>query len=300
MFLKRLFENSELVMITCIVLPLLFAFKLDSYKDAIDILLGIIMFFSIRPFFKHKMAIRQKMSHVVMAVFFNYILLSGIYLLLGYMFFRTDVLFTGYILLAIVPPAIAIVPLCYIAKCDTESADVAMFISFLLSIVIVPSMMFLIFGKSISMLKMFEIMAVLIIIPLILAYLTRNVESRIFSYSKAITNFLLGLVIILGMSLNRHVFFTFDTQTIYIYLISIIAILGTGLLVYLLTKYSYGKGEAITYTLYATHKNVGSAITIALTFFAPITAVPAIVSLVVQVIFFIIFEKYFLRMNIRE
>ena len=66
-------------------------------------------------------------------------------------------------------------------------------------------------------------------------------------------------------------------------------------LVYFIAKLNFEKSEAINFSLYASQKNVGTAIAIALLIFNPVVAVPAVIALVVQFLYFLVFERIVLK-----
>lgn len=293
---RDFFSKTELVFILSIILGLILTLNYVSWKFAVNYLLGIVMFFSIRPFFQHRFNIHEKAKYVVMSILLNYVVLSGVYVLLASLFFsNTSPYFIGFVLISLVPPAIAIVPLCYFTKCDPETADSSLFLSFLLSLIILPLTMYIIFGKSLNMWELIKILLIIIVIPGILAFFTRKSKFDMFRYTKPVTNVCLGLVLFIAVSLNKDLFFNMTSYILRVYLVVILAVFGTGFLVYYLSKRFFNKAESINFSLYASQKNVGTAIAIALLMFNPLVAVPAIIALVMQFIYFIIFERFVLK-----
>lgn len=290
--IKDIFSSTEFVLILAIFLGLLL--KADaSLKMFIDYLLGIMMFFSIRQFFKHKLNIRERYKSIFISVLLSYVLLSGLFLLFGSLFFKPlSPYHIGFILLAIIPPAISIVPLCYATKCDPETADASLFLSFLLSLLIIPLTMYALFHQSLDVWILVKIMLTIIVVPLILAFLFRKVKSSIFNYTKIITNICLGFVLLIAVSLNRNAFFVFDSTMLKIYVAVALAIFGSGLLVYYISKKYFSMPEAINFSLYASQKNEGTALAIAVLMFTPATVIPVVIALVMQFIFFVILKKY--------
>jgi predicted Na+-dependent transporter len=295
--LKRFFESSEIMFLLAIVLPFFFGESPFSLKFGIELCLGLVMFFSIRPFLKHRFELHKHFRPMAVSIFLNYVLLSLFYVMAAYLLFGTgNDFFTGYLMMAIVPPAIAIIPLCYLSKCDIDSADAGIFVSFAMSLVIIPLTVYLVFGKSVDFLMLFKVILLLIVIPVFLAYLFRHSSSKFFSYSKAATNICLALVIFISTSFNKAVFFNFsDPAVVKVYIINALGIFGLGILVYHVSKWLLADGEAINYSLYASQKNVGTSITLGIFLFNPKTAVPAIIALLMQFVYLIVFEELFVK-----
>ena len=294
---KKVFEKTELILALSIVLPLLLAVDLSSFKIGIEICLGVVMYFSIRPFLGHKLH-RESSWLLAVPVIINYVLLSGVYLILAYIFLGVgNDFFTGYVLIALVPAAVAIIPFCYLSKCDEETADIPFFVSFFLSLIIIPLALNFLFGKNINYVALARIILIIMITPMFIAYMTSKSKSKLFDYSKSITNICLGLVVFISISLNRKVFFDFsNSDIIYVYLINFLVIFGLGLMVYFVSRWLV-KEEAVTYSFYASQKNVGTAITLGVLLFNPNTAVPAIIALALQFMYFIFFEELFVKKN---
>jgi predicted Na+-dependent transporter len=294
--IKDWLEKTEWVFATAIILPFILGLNVAEFKFLIEVSLGIVFFFSIRPFFRHKFILHENVAGIISSNLINYILHSGAYLLLATLFLANDGLWTGYLLLAIAPPAISIVPMCYLSKCDPEVADSAIFVGYLLSLIIIPTTLFVMYGKTIDFMILAKIMLVLIILPGLLSYAFKKSKSKVFNYGKAITNTCLGVAIFISISLNKGAFLDFSNPQIgYIYLINFIAIFATGFLVYHAFKKASGHEKAVNYGLYASQKNAGMAITIGLLLFTPVTAIPAIVAMAMQFAFFIFFEKVILE-----
>ncbi len=289
---RKVFEQTDIVIILAIICG--FILPVTHFK-IIDILLGIIFFLSVRSFFKHPLTISQKIPRITSAFVLNYVVLSGIYVLAGLLFFRQSFLFDGYILLAIVPPAIAIVPLCTLTKCDIESTDVALFVSYIASLFIVPLSILFIYHSSFDLWILLRVIGFVMIIPGILAYLARNSTHSIFNYSKSIVNILFGVILYTGIALNRELIFSAPRDVLTVFVVNVIIVFGLGFGAYLIGKHLFKKSDAIMYGLYASHKNVSTSIAIAILLFTPTVALPSVVSLILQFVFFIVFERFLIR-----
>jgi len=302
-FIKSILDSTELILLIAIILPLIFIIDVNPIKFSIEIILGIVMFLSIRPFFEQKSdtnAVRKDTKGVVISLLLNYVLLSGAYLLFALIFFPVSSdYFIGYILLAIISPAVSIVPLCYLTKCDIRVADKALVIGFFLALIIIPASLYFVFGNNINFMLLARALFIIILIPLFLAYLTRNAHSKIFSYTKMLTNILIGLIVFIVVSLNRSTLINInDINIVHIFVINVTVIFVLGLTVYFFSRRFVPEMDAIDYSLYATQKNEATGLAIALVMFTSNTAIPLIVALVVQFLYFIVFERFVISKTI--
>ena len=300
--IKKIFERTEIVFFVALLAALLIPVNMSAWKLSIEIALGVVMFFSIRPFFRHEFNVHKNIKHVITSIVFNYVLLSAVYLIAAWFIIGTqNEYFIGYVLIAIVPPAISIIPLCYLTQCDAESADAAIFVSYAIAIILIPLALFIIFKKSFDFLILIKIILILIIIPMLAAWASAKSKNNLFNYTKSITNSCLGFIIFISIEINRHIFLDFNNPTLVrIYLIDFIAIFVLGAIVYTLSRMSTSHNEAINYSLYASQKNVGTAITLAIVLFHEYAAVPAIIALILQYIYFILLEKVLIPLHINS
>ncbi len=294
--LKNWLENTEIILLLSMALPFILPLDVNNFKFVIELVLAIIMFFSIKSFFVHKFVLARNIKPMVASVFLNYILFPAILLALAFLLLKNDALLICYVLIAIVPPAISIIPLCYLSKCNLQVADSSIFVSYLLSLAIIPVTLLALYGKSVEFMLITRVLLVVIVIPTFLSFIFRRSRASIFDYSKAIVNLCMGILLFVSVELNRAAFLDFSNpEIIYVYLINFLAIFGTGILVYHFTKHVSGFRNAVNYTLYATQKNTGTSITLALALFNPIVAIPAIIIMVLQFLYFIVFEKIIIR-----
>ncbi len=297
---KKIFERTEIIFFVALAAALLIPLNMSAWNLGIEIALGAVMFFSIRPFFRHEFNVHKNIKHVITSIAFNYVLLSAVYLATAWFVIGTqNEYFIGYILLAIVPPAISIIPLCYLTQCDAESADAAIFVSYTIAIILIPIALLLIFKKNFDFLILIKVILILIIVPMLAAWMSAKSKSSLFDYTKSITNICLGFVIFVSIEINRHIFLDFNNHTLVrIYLIDFIAIFVVGAVVYTLSRMYTSHHEAINYSLYASQKNVGTSITLAIVLFNEHAAVPAIIALILQYIYFILLEKVLIPLHI--
>jgi BASS family bile acid:Na+ symporter len=292
----RLIERTDLILFLSIALSLMFPVDMTRFKWVIEIGLGIVMFFSLKPFIGRKIHFKEGLWAYAKPLILNYIVLSGAYILFAYFLFgRGHDFFIGYLLMAVVPPAVSIIPFCYISRCNAETSNIPVLVASVLSLLIIPGTLSIFLAKSVDFAVLMKVMTVVIIIPMFLAYKTAKSDNRLFDYGKAIINMSLAAIIFVSIALNRDVFFNIsDSDVISVYIISILIVFCMGFATYFLTR-RRSPENATEYTFFATQKNLGTSITLGIFLFNPNTAVPAIITLVIQFLFFIFFEMFFVK-----
>ena len=131
------------------------------------------------------------------------------------------------------------------------------------------------------------------LLPFIAAYLIRKATHKIFRYGKAVVNTFLGCIIVIAVSVNREAILNFTPDLNNVYLLSA-SIPIFGLLVYYLAK-DKDKPAAVNYSLYTVVKNRGLGLALALFFFSNNVAIPSIIGLITEVVYFIIFKKFIVK-----
>jgi BASS family bile acid:Na+ symporter len=251
------------------------------------------MFFSIKPLFKHQLHIKKKLKQALFSVGLNYVFLSGFVLVMSFLLFEPGDLLTGFIILAILPPAVSIMPLNFLLKGDSETAIIALFISYLIALVVLPLTFLFVFKQVFDIILLLRVILVIMVLPFMAAYLTRKMTHKVFSYGKALINLFLGGIIIFAVSVNRESILSFTPDLGNVYLLSA-SIPVFGLLVYYLAK-DKDKPAAINYSLYTVVKNRGLGLALALFFFSNQVAIPSIIGLITEVVYFIIFKKFIVK-----
>jgi BASS family bile acid:Na+ symporter len=295
--MRGVLEKTELIFAMAIILPLVFVFSVDLSSLWLELILGTVMFLSIRPFFRQNMGVMNDWKKIIFSILLNYVLLSGLYLLVASMFFPSaSEYFIGYIILAIVPPAVSIIPLCYLTKCDIRVADLAIFVGYVLALIIIPLSATVLFGSQVNLLMLAKTLSIIIVIPLILAYLSRKSSASIFNYTKIFTNLLIGIIIFITVSVNRETLLNIQNPLIVTMIaISFGVIFILGLAVYFISRKFVPEMDAINYSLYATQKNEATGIALALVMFSHQVAIPLIIALVMQFIYFLVLERIIIR-----
>ena len=152
---------------------------------------------------------RGLMLPVLAGLGLNFVVNGGLVLGLSVLMAPGKALFTGFVLIAAVPPAVAVVPFTALLRGDRSFAFLGTIGCYLAALIITPLMAVGLLGTTfIHPLKIFWILAVLIVLPLILSRLVRRagwVES-LERVRGPITNWSFALITYTIVGLNRELF----------------------------------------------------------------------------------------------
>jgi BASS family bile acid:Na+ symporter len=221
----------------------------------------------------------------------SYLLLGGFLLLLSSLLIRDKAIGSGFVILASVPPAVAVIPFTLFLKGNSTYSLIGTMGAYLGALVITPLLTLGFLGAGfIDPGKLVIILLEFILIPLIFSriLLRTGIAWRIDPIKGAITNWSFFVICYTIVGLNREVFLT---QPVTLMPVVIIALASTFLLGWAIEKI----GEAVriepskltSLVLLGTLKNYGLAGGLALALFSKKTALPATVSAVFLVVYII-------------
>ena len=221
----------------------------------------------------------------------NFVMNGGLVLSLSALMAPGEAIFTGFVLIAAVPPAVAVVPFTALLRGDRSFAFLGTIGCYLAALIITPLMAVGLLGTAfIHPLKIFWILAVLIVLPLILSRLVRLagwVES-LERVRGPITNWSFALITYTIVGLNRELFLHDPAALLPPMAIALISTFGLGWAISRAARF-FGLGREITISLVmlGTLKNAALAGGLALNLFDKQTAVPATVSSIFLIVYFI-------------
>lgn len=221
----------------------------------------------------------------------NYAVLGSIILALNQMIIREEAIWRGFVILAAVPPAVAVIPFTGFLNGNVTFSLIASIGAYLGALIITPLMAFGFLGTSfIDPVKLLTIMVELIILPLILSriLLWTRADVRIHPIKGAITNWSFFIVVYTVVGLNREVFLG---QPLSLLPVAAIAIASTFLLGWIIESvgdlFHIDPKTVNSLVLLGTLKNYGLAAGLSLTLFSKQTALPATVSTIFLIVYII-------------
>jgi BASS family bile acid:Na+ symporter len=221
----------------------------------------------------------------------NYVVLSALCILLGYIFFPQDLeLRNGFVVMAAVPVAVAVVPFTYLVKGDVEYSMTVTTLLYLLALILTPALIYVLFGSAINLWDLIILDLQLILLPLILSrilLLLRANKLPRWIYD-VIINLALAVIVYAIIGVNQPTFFSGEGFLYPILAASLIRTFGIGLL----TKkamYKIGIEKTLIppFTMLASIKNMALTSTLALSLFTPKSSLPAAICMPLEIFLFI-------------
>ena len=218
-------------------------------------------------------------------------LFSGLVLIFASSFLIHDKeIFNGLALWALMPPAVGIISMSYILKGDMGAALLAEIVSYFVYLFVTPVMVFLLLGQFISPLTLFFNLVSLIIIPLIIAYLIRNVKTE--KYNKLIAELCLAVIFYTVIGRNSSHLLVETGLFAFLVLLTLAFRFGFFSLVKFIAKrFKLVLSDEKVFVLFSTMKNTGVASVVALSFL-PARALMGLGAEILTLPLFIVFLEY--------
>lgn len=228
---------------------------------------------------------RSLAQPLAIGIVFNYLFLASLLLIFTQWFNFSEPIRIGMILVASAPPGVAVLPFTSLLAGDSILSLFATFGTYLLSMFIMPGLIWLLTGNAtFPMSKLVITLVELIILPIILSrfLLFKNFYQAIIPWKGAIVNWGFFVVFLTVIGLNQKTFLEQPDVLIKIFIIALVStFLGFILLNILLKKIGINQKKRISMILLGTFKNSGFAAAIALILFDKTTSLPgAIISAV--------------------
>ncbi len=222
----------------------------------------------------------------------NYILLSALCILLGYLFFPSDVdLRNGFVIMAAIPVAVAVVPFTYLLNGDTEYAMSVTALLYILAPILIPAAIYLLFGPAdINFIDLLILDLQLILLPLILSRLLLLAKANrlprwIFDI---IVNIALVVIVYAIVGVNQPVFFSGEGFIYPIISASLIRTFGAGIAVeQAAIRMGVAKPLIPPLSMLASVKNMALTSTLALSLLSVKSSLPAVFCMLLEILFFI-------------
>lgn len=223
------------------------------------------------------LSLKNYLKKTYFAVIINYVFLSTLILFLGYVFYDNIHVWEGFVVIAACPPAIAVVPLTKIIGGNEKLSLFALVTTYLLSIFLMPLLIYVFLSKMVSIASLLKNILLLILIPIILSRFIKMEKEK----ATIVANIFFFFIIFAIIGENRSFLLT-DLKTLTILsILMVIRTFGSGAGIKFLTE-KYGKKESISYSLFASFKNEGLAMILALQLFGSIAAIPATIATIFE------------------
>jgi BASS family bile acid:Na+ symporter len=234
--------------------------------------------------------LKKVVKPMIKGVVLNYILFGTVVILLAWLIMPTKELFYGFIVIAIAPPGVAIIPFSGIMKGDVDYSIIGVVGAFLASVILTPVVVGLFSGGSnvVSTVDLLILMVKLIIIPLILSrfLLWKPLFKGVKIIRGKVVDFGFALIIFTAVGLNHEILFNNLHLLFLITLVLLIATFGIGSFYEYFMKKTDKKAPAIkTEILLLTIKSSGFSVVTAFTVFGKEAALPSAVLAVIVLLY---------------
>jgi BASS family bile acid:Na+ symporter len=294
---SHLLKNSNLIFLIAFLLGLLFGDYASPLKGYILPALVLIMCLSTAQITLSQLThMKNYFRDILFAFMINYLFLSGLILLANHLLIKDHDLHVGFVVMAAIPSAVAVLPFTYLLKGEMMASLIGSASLYLLALGVAPLISFYLLevGK-IDSLKLISILVQLILIPFVVSRLLLKWKTfhRIKGDMNIFVNLAFFLIIYVVIGMNRAAFLGhFDV----LILISSIAFLRTfvsGHLIDLLCRlFGTDRERRMSYVLFGSFKNLGLAAAISIILFNDRAAIPAAVTIPFELIFFVWFNYF--------
>jgi BASS family bile acid:Na+ symporter len=288
----RLLRNRDFVLFLALALGLLLHQGLPWTQKLTLPALGVVMTLSTmsvpdRIFRTPRALILPSIVGILM----SYLVLTGFILGTSALLISDQALWEGFVILAAVPPAVAVIPFSEHLRGDGTYSLMGTVGGYLGALVLMPLLAVSILGAGfVDTGKVLLIMGELIVAPLILSrfLIWMKVDQIINPFKGAITNWGFFVVVYTIVGLNHDVFLYHSLTLLPVAVVAVSSTFLLGLVIdWVGIRLGVETGKRISLVLLGTLKNYGVAGGIALTLFDKQTALPATVSTVFMIVYVI-------------
>ena len=263
-------------------------------KEISQLALAIGMTFALSEITLKGFSPRAELRGFLVSFALSYILLSGVILAFAYASDEAAIR-DGWVLMAAVPPAVAVVPITAYLKGDTRRALVSLAILYLLGLVLVPIVTVAFTTQAVPVSELLLQTVLLVGVPLVasrgIVRWPRGRESRATVVS---VSFFVLVTAIAGST--RSALLARPDLLGVLSLLALLRTFGVGGLVFLISRALGASRETrLSLTAFASFKNLGLTVVLAFEVFGPTATLPSIVSLVFEILWLAALPTLFRR-----
>jgi bile acid:Na+ symporter, BASS family len=230
---------------------------------------------------------RSLVFPALMGIIMNYIILGNVIIWLSALLIRDETLWIGFVLLAAVPPAVAVIPFSGFLRGNNPLSLFGTVGAYLGALVIMPLIALgLLSAMVFDLWKLLMITMELIVLPLAVSRLLirEGWKTRVDPHRSAITNWSFFIALYTMIGLNRDLIVGQAVILLPVAFVSIITMFILGFLIdWVSGLFHIPKETRTSLVLLGTLKNQGLAGGLALTLFSQEAALPAAVSTIIMI-----------------
>ena len=234
---------------------------------------------------------RSLLFPALLGIIMSYVILGNIIIGLSALMISDEMTWIGFVLLASVPPAIAVIPFSGFLRGNGLLSLIGTAGAYLGALIIMPLIALgLLSPTEMDPFKLVMIILELIVLPMVVSrwLIRKGLKERIEPYRGTVTNWSFFIVIYTLIALNRHIIFSQTMLLLPIASISIITMFILGFLIdWVLSLFHITKENRTSLVLLGTLKNQGLAGGLALTLYGQEAALPSAISTIVMIVYVI-------------
>lgn len=293
----RYLKNRNLLLLTAFLLGLIWGDAAHLLKGLILPILVLIMSLSTTHItLKELTKIKHYLWDIFIVTLIHYPFLSGLILLANHFWVNDPDLRAGYIVMAAIPSAVAVIPFTYLLKGEMIVSLIGSAWIYLFALIAAPliSLHFLDVAK-IEPFRLMMILLQLILIPFLLSRLFLKWR-RFHQYQPnagVLINFGFALILYIVIGMNRKVFFGHPDLLILVSAIAVLRTFVSGHLIDLLSRcLKVDQKRRVSYVLFGSYKNLGLGAALSLLLFNERAAIPAAITTPFEFLFLIWFSYF--------
>ncbi|MDH4122714.1 MAG: hypothetical protein OEV21_01305, partial [Thermoplasmata archaeon] len=232
----------------------------------------------------------------LLSILLNYALLTGLILVMT-LFFSDESLIAGWVLMAAVPSAVAVVPFTYMLKGDTRLSLMGTTSIYLLSLVLAPLITLVFLGQEIDRFRLIYTIVLMILIPIGISQLPQL--RRIGTGLKTpMINACFAVLVFAMTGANREAFGEDPSMVAWVAVACLTRTFIVGLVVLYLLKFTKMPVEKkTTLVLFSSYKNLGLTAAIAMALIGYEAAIPATICIPFEIFWLVALKGGVLRNN---
>lgn len=290
--MKRVLQNPDFILLFALIIGLLLPGASSWTTHLVLPALALVMTLSTMGISVSAFSSRRSLIiPAILGILMSYGVLAVFILGTSAVVIDNKELWTGFIILSLMPPAVAVIPFTDLLKGDRAFSLAGTVGGYLAALIILPVALYIVLGSAHFILERLSVIAVvLIIIPLFISrILIRKQIARKLELLKApITNWSFFVVVYTIVGLNQDVFVEQPMSLLPVALIAVGSMFVLGLIIEWAGGIFHLNPQTTTsLVLLGTIKNYGLAAGIALALFSRESALPATVSTIFMFVYII-------------
>ncbi len=293
----RYLKNRNLLLLTALILGLIFGDFAYRLKGLLLPILVLIMSLSTTHITLMELfQIKRYLRDILIITLIHYLFLSGLILLASHLWVKDPDLRVGYIVMAAVPSAVAVIPFTYLLQGEMAVSLIGSAWIYLFALVAAPLISFhFLEVAQIEPVRLLWILLQLILLPFLFSRLLLNWRpfQRFQPHTGIFINLGFALILYIIIGMNRRVFFGHPGLLALISAIAFLRTFCSGHLIDLISRWlKVDQKRRVSYVLFGSYKNLGLAAAISLLLFNERAAIPSAITTIFEFLFLIWFTYF--------